>query len=56
MVTQQDFSKTDFEIGSQVNGAPSIAADIKGFEKIYNPGTHDAHMALSEINLENRSN
>ena len=71
MTIQQDSSKTGFETGSQANGArfvannnttqqqtedDSIAADIKGVAKIYNPGSHDAHMALSEINLEIRSN
>jgi len=47
MTIQQDSSKS---------GDDSIAADIKGVEKIYNPCAQHAHMALSEINLEIKSN
>ena len=34
----------------------SNAADIVDLQKTYNPGSHDAFMALSNINLEIRGN
>jgi len=55
MTTAQSFSS---RIGADDTGNTSNAnaADIVDLQKIYNPGSHDAHVALSNINLEIRSN
>ncbi len=53
-VAQQDIP--DFSSPVEDKADYLIAAEIVDLEKIYNPGSHDAHLALSNISLEIRSN
>ncbi len=49
-------SSSDINIPAQGQVDSEIAADIIGLQKTYNLGSVDAHLALSEINLQIRSN